>query len=98
MAASEGRVEVGAFVYENGSVTGPAEYMSEQGFARLAKIEAGDDVVFNVGMGRSPYPGSWLQVDGPQSPNFETAVLVSLQTDYAAWKGARDFDRARGAS
>lgn len=98
MAEKSGRVEVGAFVYEDGSVTGPAEYMREQGFARIRKIEAGEDVVFNIGVGRGTPAGSWLQADGPQSPSPEVALLVSLQTDYAGWKGAKDFNAARGAS
>lgn len=93
-----GRVEVGRFVYENGTVSGPAEYMKERGFDRLRKIEAGDDVVVRVAMGGEPYPGSWIGRRETGCPNVETAVLVSLQTDYAAWAGAKQtqsfLDRA----
>jgi len=72
-------ITVGAFTYnrETGEVSGPEEYMRERGFARIARIEAGQDVVFNMGCTRSP--------------NVETAVLVSLQTDYAGWKGTRQL-------
>lgn len=68
-------LKVGEFTCENGSVAGPAEYMRERGSARLERIMSGTDTVFNFGC--------------RQSPNVETAVLVSLQTDYAAWKGQR---------
>lgn len=62
---------------ETGTVTGPADYMNEQGSARLERILSGDDVVFNYGATRSP--------------DVFTAVLVSLQTDYAGWKGTRQL-------
>jgi hypothetical protein len=85
MAESGGRIEVGAFVYENGSISGPADYMREQGFSRIKLIEGGFDHVFNYG------------VSSGESPSVEVAMLVSLQTDYAGWKGLRDFNRMRGA-
>lgn len=88
------KITVGRFTYEDGVVTGPADYMKERGNARLRSIEAGTDVVFNVGMGLDPYPGSWLKVDGPQSPNAETAILVSLQTDYAGYLGEKQMEAA----
>ncbi len=69
---------VGRFIYEDGTLTGPAEYMRERGDARLAKIVAGEDVVFNFGAmsGRG---------------DTITLVLVSLQTDYAGWLGTREL-------
>lgn len=72
-------ITVGRFSYnrETGEVSGPEEYMRERGFARIARIESGNDVVFNMGC--------------VHSPNVETAVLVSLQTDYAGWKGTRQL-------
>jgi hypothetical protein len=78
MADSE-KVVVGAFTYQDGSVSGPADYMKEQGFAHLRKIESGTDVVFNFG------------VSSGESPTPIVALLVSIQTDYAGWKGSRDF-------
>lgn len=79
-------IEVGVFKYdpETKEVSGPAEYMREQGFERMRKIERGEDVVFNYGAGGA-------------SPSPEVALLVSLQTDYAGWKGLRHFNAMRGA-
>ena len=74
------KVKVGEFSIENGIVTGPGDYMKEQGCKRLHKIEKGQDSVVNFAI-RSGH-----QVD--------RAVLVSLQTDYAAWLGAQQL-RAR---
>ena len=70
---------VGAFTMdsETGTVTGPVEYMNDQGSARLARIASGNDVVFNMGCTRSP--------------NVFVAILVSLQTDFAGWKGTRNL-------
>ena len=50
-------------------------YMEEQGERRLREIEAGRDVIVNSGY----------------SPDIETAILVSLQTDYAGWRGANQI-------
>lgn len=73
------RFEVGRFILEDGALSGPAEYMAEQGNARLESILSGNDVVFNM--------------SAHYSPNTETAILVLLQTDYAGWIGARSFFR-----
>jgi hypothetical protein len=73
------KYEVGRFALEDGVVSGPAEYMRERGDARLREIEAGRDSVFNAG----------LQFG---SPNVETAILVSLQTDYAGWLGQKQME------
>lgn len=79
MANTTNEITCGAFTYntETNVVSGPAEYMKEQGNARLDRILAGQDVVFNMGCTRSP--------------SVEMAVLVSLQTDYAGWKGTRQL-------
>ena len=75
--ANSNIIECGAFTYntETNQVAGPAAYMAEKGSARLERIMNGQDVVFNMGCTRSP--------------SVEMAVLVSLQTDYAGWKGTR---------
>lgn len=65
--------KVGEFISDGSSVFGPKDYMSERGSSRLGYILSGNDTVFNAGCQHSPDP--------------VTAVLVSLQTDYAAWKG-----------
>lgn len=72
-------ITVGRFTYnkETNEVSGPAEYMEERGFAKLDAIMAGTDVLFNFGC--------------VKSPSVEVAVLVSLQTDYAGWKGTRQL-------
>lgn len=66
-----------------GDVEGPATYMAEQGNARLDAILAGRVESFN----RSAH----------LSPSVEVAVLVSLQTDYAAWAGERQVFGPRAA-
>jgi hypothetical protein len=68
---------VGRFTIDGETISGPAEYMREQGNARLDRILAGKDTVFNL--------SSHL------SPDVETAVLVALQTDFAGWLGAREM-------
>ena len=62
-----------------GAVSGPAEYMRERGDERLKRILSGTDTVFNAGL--------------RFAANVDTATLVltSLQTDYAAWLGARSL-------
>lgn len=68
---------VGRFSIEGSTFTGPQEYMAEQGNARLERILSGNDSLFNA--------TAYL------SPDLETAILVWMQTDYAAWAGAREL-------
>lgn len=76
--APEGPRTVGRFTLtEDGALLGPAEYMAEQGNAKLDRILAGEDPVFNM--------------TAHLSPSIEVAVLVAMQTDFAGWKGTRDF-------
>jgi hypothetical protein len=70
---------VGQFVIENGVLTGPAQYMHERGNSKLAEIESGMDCVFNASL--------------EHSPDVETGILVAMQTDYAAWLGAKELSR-----
>jgi hypothetical protein len=72
----------GRFSYDpaTGAVTGPADYMASEHYARrMAAITEGRDAVTGFGYA--------------QHGDLIKAVLVSLQTDYAAWKGMRDFGR-----
>lgn len=69
---------VGRFTIEDGTLIGPAEYMKEQGNAKLDKILAGKNTIFNM--------------TSHQSPNIETAILVHLQTDFAGWLGMREVE------
>ena len=70
---------VGRFSFdpETQTVNGPAEYMNERYAARMARINAGDDMVASMGFA--------------QHGDSILAVLVSLQTDFAAWLGMRQF-------
>ncbi len=56
-------------------VYGPKAYMEEWGFSLLDRINAGQDTILNN--------------TAHLSPNPAVAVLVRLQTDYAAWRGMR---------
>ena len=73
----------GRFSYDptTGTVSGPDAYMSERYAARMAQINAGRDTVANMGFARGG--------------DTVLAVLVSLQTDYAAWAGMQSFNAAR---
>ena len=57
-------------------IHGPESYMKERGNDRLRKIEAGQDIIVN---------------SAPLTSDLLTTVLVSLQTDYAGWKGEREM-------
>ncbi len=70
---------VGPFTFEGSDLNGPARYMEERGFALLDRIDAGQDATFNL--------------TAPLSPSVEMAVLVRLQTDYAAWLGQQELLR-----
>jgi hypothetical protein len=72
------KTTVGEFTFADGVVTGPGEYMRERGSERLDRILRGDDAVFNAGARFS-------------AESAEKLVLVSLQTDYAGWKGLRSL-------
>jgi hypothetical protein len=73
------KTTVGRFTYdpETGTVSGPAEYMREQGNARIAQIERGGSVADQMIIGRAP--------------NVVVGILVVLQTDYAGWHGSKVF-------
>jgi hypothetical protein len=60
-----------------GTLEGPAEYMKERGDALVKAILDGTDAVFTA--------------TARYSPDVVTAILVRLQTDYAAWLGMRSF-------
>ncbi len=73
----------GRFSYDptTGTVSGPAAYMAQRYAARMAQINAGRDTVANMGFARGG--------------DTVLAVLVSLQTDYAAWAGMLEFNARR---
>lgn len=69
---------VGQFTIEGDTLSGPKQYMEEQGDAKLALILKGEDTIFNM--------------TAHLSPDVETAVLVRLQTDYAGWLGMKQAE------
>ena len=70
---------VGQFTIKDGSLYGPKDYMAEQGNAKLDEILSGVSVVFNTSIRLNP------------GQDIETAILVTLQTDFAGWKGTREL-------
>lgn len=72
------KLQVKAFTLEDGILTGPAQYMTEQGNAKLDRILKGEDTVFNM--------------TAHLSPSVEVAILVHLQTDYAGWLGFKQME------
>ncbi len=71
----------GRFSYDpaTNAITGPAEYMQSESYARrMAAITEGRDSVTSFGYS---HHGDAIK-----------AVLVSLQTDYAAWAGIREIE------
>lgn len=71
---------VGAFTFDSATseVTGPAEYIRSAEYRRcVASIEGGTSHCFRAAM--------------EHSPNLETALLVTIQTDYAGWRGLQTF-------
>lgn len=67
-----------------GMITGPSEYMNSEDYTRrMAEITGGRDMLTNFGYS--------------QHGDVIKAALVSLQTDYAAWAGMREFDRRLSA-
>lgn len=72
---------VGEFSFDGTSVAGPAQYMREQGSAKLDSICSGNDAGFNA----------MLAVRAGKSDDLETLILVALQTNYAGWKGMQQI-------
>lgn len=77
--------QVGSFFYNHQTkeISGPADYMADRFQDRMEKIYAGRDAVFNYGSA-NPVQGG---------PDAVSLVLVSLQTDYAAYLGMKSFGR-----
>lgn len=65
-------------VKDDGSVIGPADYMkSDQYETTIKKIEQGQSTIVNFSLA--------------QGNTIPTAIVVALQTDYAAWKGMQSL-------
>jgi hypothetical protein len=74
-------VTVGAFTIDSaGVLSGPAAYVNSDAYRScMARIMAGTNVVFNFGSVRIGLAGF--------AASLEAALLVAVQTDYAAWRG-----------
>lgn len=73
--------QVGSFFYNNqtAQISGPADYMTNRFQEKMTKIYAGRDTVVNFGLG--------------QGQEIISLILVSLQTDYAAFLGMKSFSK-----
>ena len=70
---------VGVFTLDDADVlSGPGDYMTEQGDKLLDRMLAGEDTVFNM--------------TAHLSPDVRTALLGRLQTDYAGWLGMKQTE------
>lgn len=70
-------LECGRFRLTGNTIKGPAAYMNERGNGLIDRIVSSQDTMFNMTAHLSPSAGM--------------AVLVRLQTDYAAWVGERQM-------
>jgi hypothetical protein len=72
---------VGQFTYDetDGTISGPATYMREEGNALIARISAGQETDM---LARFMDSGT---------PDALTAILLLIQTKYAAWIGYRSY-------
>ena len=70
---------VGRFTFsaEDGTVSGPAEYMRERGKARIAQIERGGSEADRRIIA--------------YAPDVVTGILVVLQTDWAGYIGYKSY-------
>jgi len=76
---------VGAFTFDpaDSSVSGPADYIRSDDYrACVRSIENGTNHTFRAAV--------------EHSPDVVTALLVTIQTNYAGWHGMQIFNRSRG--
>ena len=74
MTTNTEAITVGRFTLNaDGTLSGPAQYLTDQGNELIDRIVAGTDTVFNMSQ--------------HLSPSVEIAILVRLQTDFAGWRG-----------
>lgn len=72
--------EVGRFRLDGEVLSGPADYFEASGGVQAAVEKATASATFRYGAAGA-------------SPSVEVALLVALQTDYAAFAGQRDPER-----
>jgi len=80
-------VRVGEFTFDGQYVTGPKDFMESESWRHLREqIAHGQNAVLNYA------------ISSGQSPSVEVALLVTIQTHYAGWRGTRDFLRTVGGA
>lgn len=78
---------VGRFTYDpaDSTISGPCDYIRSDQYRRLiASIEGGTNHTFRAAV--------------EYSPDFVTALLVTVQTDFAGWHGMDTFNAMREAA
>lgn len=87
---------VGQFTFSDGKVAGPEAYMKAQGSALLASISAKRSLSFPrilEGVMSEPRNAHLDSLD-----QFVLAILITVQTDYAGWKGMAEFNSGRAVA
>lgn len=81
-AAQAPVARVGQFtVLPDGTIIGPKEYLESEHFTQIkAEIESGNHPVLRAALGAGQ--------------SIENAVLVTVVTDYAAWRGTKELHAA----
>lgn len=76
-------ITIGRFTWDGSAVSGPAAYMQERG----------NDLIDELNRGETPRGLRVLMDAAPESNDPICIVLVWLQTDYGAWRGAKELAR-----
>lgn len=75
--------KLGLFSLDSNVLAGPAGYLTSPAFdVKMENIKAGRCSVFNYAI--------------QNGSDYGTALLVSLQTDFAGWLGMQQFNQHRG--
>lgn len=78
---------VGRFTFDpaDSTISGPADYIRSDQYKQLIRsIEGGTNHTFRAAC--------------EHSPDFVTALLVTVQTDFAGWHGMETFNAMREAT
>jgi len=75
--------KAGRFWLDGTILAGPEDYLTSPAFdERMEQIKAGRCTVFIYAL--------------QHGSDYGKALLISLQTDYAAWRGMQQFNQSRG--